>query len=268
MSQIKTIISFIIMGILTSPVLTHTQEFPNREAQAYVFEKLRSHNLVFMGTTHKQPPILTLIANLFPHLHAVGVTHVALEISDDQQKRLDRFLENGRGLYTISLLPALDCPQYRHLLTILSRLDAKQRPRVLAIDLPQVHYGGSASRDEYMAMALAEVFQAQPGARILTILGSMHVLHELRWQNRIANGHHSIRTYLGQLQPSLNMFSIVHIVSRVESTCDFGRRLGPLPGTVAMDLDDRFKDWRLGLTACIAIRPTQADQLVDGVIVY
>ena len=64
------------------------------------------------------------------------------------------------------------------------------------------------------------------------------------------------------------MFSLVHIVDQMGSDCDFSRRLAPLKGTVAFDLDQRFKGWRLGMTACMALVPSPPYKLVDGVIVY
>jgi hypothetical protein len=64
------------------------------------------------------------------------------------------------------------------------------------------------------------------------------------------------------------MFSVVHLVGTRENDCDFSRRLSPLPGTVAIDLDHRFKGWRLGITDCLAVRPSQPYELVDGLIIH
>ena len=52
-----------------------------RDVQTYVMEKLSGHDIVFMGTTHRQPSILGLMAGLAPQLQKAGVTHLALEIS-------------------------------------------------------------------------------------------------------------------------------------------------------------------------------------------
>jgi hypothetical protein len=238
------------------------------DVQAYVLNKLSSHDIVFIGTTHRQPVILDLMARLVPRIRAAGVSHLALEISSDQQDRLDRFLDTGAGLETIHLHHAIDCPAYRRLLSVLQHLKPERRPRVIAIDLPLAAYGGKLSRDEYMAAALAAVMQSQPRARILAMLGSLHVLHKLHWAGRMAGGHPAIRTCLSRWQPDLRIFSIVNIVHSTAQACDFSRRLGPLPGMVAMDVDTCFKGWHLGITACLALQPSEPYELVDGVIVH
>jgi hypothetical protein len=39
-------------------------------------------------------------------------------------------------------------------------------------------------------------------------------------------------------------------------------------GVVALDLDDRYRGWQMGLTASIAIVPAECFELMDGLIVY
>ena len=50
--------------------------------------------------------------------------------------------------------------------------------------------------------------------------------------------------------------------------CDFTRKFSSLPGAVALDLDDGYRGWQMGLTAAIAIVPAECFELVDGLIVY
>jgi uncharacterized iron-regulated protein len=243
-------------------------EHPIGDVRTYVMEKLAGHDIVFMGTTHRQPSILGLMGRLAPQLQNVGVTHLALEISSDQQGRMDRFMATGAGVELIKLHAAIDCPAYRHLLTVLQRINPDQRPRVIAIDLPAAAYGGPVSRDEYMAMTLATVLPSDPKAKIMVMLGSLHVLRKLPWQGRIVSGHQAIRTYLSRWRPDLRIFSMVHIIGSAADTCDFSRRLSPASGMVATDVDSCFTGWRLGITACLALRPSQPFELVDGVIVH
>jgi hypothetical protein len=238
------------------------------DVQSYILSKLAGHDIVLMGTTHRQPAILDLTARLAPRFREAGVTHLALEISSDQQSRLDRFLDTGVGLAAIQIPDAIDCPAYRHLLEVLQHLGPGRRPRVIAIDLPRALYGGKISRDEHMASTLAATMQKHPRAKILAMLGSLHVLRQLRWTNRISTGHPSIRTCLGRWRPGLKVFSMVHIIHGAAQACDFSSRLGPLPGMVAMDVDACFNGWRLGVAACLALQPSQPWELVDGVIVH
>ena len=238
------------------------------DVAAYILQKVAGHDIVLMGTTHRQPAILELTTRIVPQLTSAGVTHLALEISSDQQARLDRFLNTGTGLAAIRIPTAIDCPAYRRLLEALQRLGPGKHPRILAIDLPQALYSGKISRDEHMASILTTVIGNQPQAKVMAMLGSLHVLRQLRWANRITTGHPAIRTCLSRWRPDLRIFSMVHIVRDASQDCDFSRRLGPLPGAVALDVDACFKGWRLGVTACLALRPSPPHELVDGVIVH
>jgi hypothetical protein len=238
------------------------------DVQSYLLNKLAGHDIVLMGTTHRQPAILELMAQLAPRIRHAGATHLALEISNDQQALVDRFLDTGEGLASIRIPSAIDCPAYRQLLCALHRIGPGQRPKVIAIDLPLASYDGKISRDEYMATVLTATLQNHPESRILAMLGSLHVLRQLRWVNRISAGHPAIRTCLSRWRPDLRIFSIVHVIHGIAQDCDFSRRLGPLPGMVATDVDACFNGWRLGVTACLALQPSQPYELVDGVIVH
>jgi hypothetical protein len=257
-----------MIAYLSSVMPCSGHEHFTGDIQAYILNKLADHDIVLMGTTHRQPAILDLTARLAPRFSDRGVTHLALEISSDQQARLDRFMDTGAGLSMIRIPSAIDCPTYRRLLAALQRLGPDRRPRVIAIDLPKASYGGKISRDEYMATVLAMTMQSHPRAKILAMLGSLHVLRRLQWANRITAGHPAIRTCLSRWRPDLRIFSMVHIVHDPSQDCDFSRRLGPLPGMVAMDLDACFNGWRLGITSCLALQPSQPWELVDGVIVH
>lgn len=241
---------------------------PVSDAGDYIINKLSGHDIVFTGTVHQQPIILQVTAGLLPRLKENGVTHLALEITSDQQTKIDHFMRTGQGLESIQLHKAIDCPGYRDLFRVLRELDADQRPRVVAIDLPTDQYAGDMTRNEYMARRLSSILQSQPRSKILSMLGGSHVLRKLKWQNRIFKGQAAIRTYLENWQPGLRIFSLVHIVDQMAADCDFSRRFASLKGTVALDLDQRFKGWRLGTTACMALAPSQPYELIDGVIIY
>lgn len=238
------------------------------DARTYMIEKLAGHDLVFMGTTHKQPAVLNLMVSLAPRLRQAGVTHLALEISSDQQERLDEFLGTGNGLERIKLHAAIDCKAYRQLLVALQGLGHRRRPRIIAVDLPQSAYAGPVTRDEYMARALFAALQSAPDAKVLAMLGSLHVLRKLQWRSRIGNGRRAIRAYLSTWRPDLRLFSVVHLIGSGLESCDFSRRLSPLDGVIALDVDSCFKGWHLGITDCLALRSSQPYDLVDGVIVH
>ena len=257
-----------MLSFLSTIVPCAGHEHLTTDVPGYVMRKLASHDIVFMGTTHRQPAIINLMVEMAPRFQSAGVTHLALEISSDQQVSLDRFLATGSGMHRIKLHAAIDCPAYRQFLGALHCIHPDRRPRVMAIDMPQAHYNGGMSRDEYMAGSLAAIIRSRPGSKILVMLGSLHVLRKLQWRPRLSGGRQAVRNYLSKWRADLNMFSMVHIVDDAAGTCDFSRRLGPLPGMVALDVDPAFNGWRLGITSCMAIRPSQPFELVDGVIVH
>jgi hypothetical protein len=261
-------ISLVIMVQLFTLPSAIAHRYPVSDAGAYILDKLAGHDIVLTGTVHQHPQILGMMADLLPRLKENGVTHLALEVASDQQGHIDLFLRTGWGLDRIQLHSAIDCPGYRRLFQVLRGLDPDRRPHVVAIDLPLTQYDGAMSRNEYMAARLASIVQSRSRTSILAMLGGSHVLRKLKWRNRLFKNRAAIRTYLEKWHPELRMFSLMHIVDQMARDCDFSRRLAPLSGTVALDLDQRFKGWRLGVTACMALVPSQPYELLDGVIVY
>ena len=259
----------IIMSLLIAGAAVAGQNLKTHKALPYVLEKLRSHHIVLMGTIHQKPQILELTAQLLPLISATGVTHLAIEVSSDQQSNIDRFIQNGTNLMDIRLHDSIDCAQYRRLFTVVRELPPHQRPHIVAIDLPPSQYRGPIGRDAYMAKALSDMFQTRTDRKVLVILGSLHVLKKLDWLPRITDRQPSIRSLLEQRLPTLKMFSLVHLVRNgTDASGDIRNLVDPEQGATAMDLDERVTGWRLGLTDCLAVRPSQAHELVDGVIVH
>jgi hypothetical protein len=259
----------IIMSLFIAGAAAAGQDFKTHKALPYVLEKLRSHQIVLMGTIHQKPQILELTAQLLPLIRSAGVTHLAIEVSSDQQSNIDRFIQNGTGLKKIRLHHSIDCAQYRRLFTIVRDLPSHQRPHIVAIDLPPSQYSGPIGRDAYMADALSDMFRTRADRKVLVILGSLHVLKKLDWLPRITDRQPSIRSLLEQRLPALKIFSMVHLIRNdTDATGDIKDLVDPEQGGAAMDLDERITGWRLGLTDCLAVRPSQPYELVDGVIVH
>ena len=105
-------IIFIVSVLFISKVYYADGYSINKDRQSYVFEKLKSHNAVFLGTTHKKLPILKFLSDLIPKLHDAEVTHLGLEICSDQQKTIDKFLQTGSGLADIKLHHPIDCEEW------------------------------------------------------------------------------------------------------------------------------------------------------------
>jgi hypothetical protein len=211
---------------------------------------------------------LEFISDLIPNLKESGVTHIGLGIASDQQNTINNFINTGAGFSDIQIHPQIDCPEYRNLFTVLKNLDPNQRPSPIAIDLPKSKYDESISRDEWMARSIAKILQKNPNAKMLLVVGNNHVLKKLDWQDHVPNQHRSIREYLSKKRSNLRIFSIGQIIGDSIYECDFRKKFSNLDGAVAADLDERFAGWKLGITQSLAIKPAEACELLDGVIVY
>ena len=256
------LIRYVLLSILLMPLApahaAHGQLFQPAD---YIHAKLQQNDIVFLGTRHKRLKILRFIADLIPSLKGVGVTHIGLEIPSDQQERIDNYMQTGSDLNSILLHRQIDTPEYRNLFKVLRDSGA---PVPVAIDLPYKRQGGSISRDEWMSRSLLELL---PG-KILVVVGNLHILKKLEWKDQVPNKHLSVRQYIQQAMPSTRMWSVGQLIDQDPDTCDFTQVLGQAPGTVAVDLDEMVRGWKLGFTATMAILPAEPFELVDGVIVY
>lgn len=174
MIKFKSIL-FFIAALLIFPQNPQASEYNlNHNPHSYVLNKLHSHDIVFLGTRHKQPPILEFISKLITVLHNSGVTHIALEIASDQQSKIDNFLKTSTGLSDIKIYPQIDCPKYRNLFNVLRDLDPDKRPAPVVLDLPKSKYKENTSRDEWMARSISEVFNTSTNAKMLVAVGNNH----------------------------------------------------------------------------------------------
>jgi len=254
------------MGVFYGASLAWPDE--TREPRPFVLGKLEGNDLVFMGTTHRQPVILSFLEALLPSLRDHGVTHLALEIASDQQANLDGYLNGDNRLAAVKLHAAIECPGYRNLLKRLHSLPAGSRPVVKAIDLPPALYRLDLNRDQWMASRLIDILRPADNTKVLVVLGSTHILRTLPWQTRVAAGHPSIRATLQQNLPRLKIASIMNIVGSLEKECDFARAYGDGGAGMALDLDHRFGGWKLGPVQCMALKPMPAHELVEGIILH
>jgi len=255
----------IAIATLILPLTVHAGSNDLFPPTDYLHSKLQQNDIVFLGTTHKKPDILGFIAELIPTLKSIGVTHVGLEIRSDQQEKIDAFMRTGNGLDDIKLHTQIDSPEYRHLFQVFRKSGG---PIPVAIDLPSSMYNDSVSRDEWMARSLLIVSNRNPSAKILVIVESLHTLKKLEWEKHVPNKHLSIREYITRDRPSTRMWSVGQLIHGDPSECDFTKEFSKLPDAVALDLDDRYQGWKLGMTAPIAIVPAECYELVDGLIIY
>jgi len=258
----------ILLSLVFTSIVSGSDYAVNTNAQSFIIEKLKTHHIVFLGTTHKKPAILKFLSELIPALYDAGVTHIGLEISFNQQAKIDNFIQTGKKLTDIQIHPMIDCPEYRNLLIKLATIDPNIRPKTIALDLPTFKYRGKISRDKWMAGSIMKVFHKNPKAKMLVVVGNVHVLKVLNWQDNVSNQHKSIYRYLKSMIPEFRIFSISQLIDENPEECDFTDVFGSIDGSVVIDCDRRFDGWKFGLSSIIAIKPTETCDLVDGIIVY
>ena len=259
----------IFIQIFIIPKVCYAGGFETQQdPRSYVLEKLKSHNIVFLGTIHRRQPILKFLSDLIPYLHEAHVTHIGLEICSDQQDRIDSFIQTGSGLHDIALHLQIECPEYRNLLNTIRRLGRDERPDILALDLPKSMYRKGINRDEWIAGSIAKVLYRNPNAKVLVLIGNLHVLKKIEWEDKVSNPHGFVRSYLHKLVPHCRMFSIGQCIHERPTECDFTREFGSVKGPVPVDCDRRLNGWNIGIMAAVAAKPSEIWELLDGVIIY
>ena len=238
------------------------------DPRLYVLEKLKPSDIVFLGMTHRRPPLLEFVRDLLPRLHEVGVTHLGLEIPCDQQRSIDRFLDTGESLDQIVLHPQIECVEYRNLLRAIRRLDKARRPKVVALDLSTTSlFSSKVSRDEWMARSIEGLFRSR-GVKVFVVVGNLHVIKDIEWEDKVIDPHGFISSYLFKLNPQLRLFSIGQCIDELPSECDFTKTFGHLKGAVAVNCDERFADWKIGILSPVAAKPKPVCDMFDGVIIH
>lgn len=259
----------LIFSVLVISKVADAEHFDiHKDPHSYVLQKLSSNDIVFLGTRHKKEAIVKFVSDLIPQLNETGTTHLGLEISSDQQDKIESFLQAGNGLAEIKIHPLIDCAEYRTLFTTIRSLDQRKRPTVVALDLPESMYQREINRDEWMAHSIAKIFHQNSNAKVLVVVGNLHVLKKIEWKYQVSNPHGFIRSYLNELMPQCRIFSIGQLIDESPNECDFTSEFSHLKSAVAMDCDRRFSGWRIGIIAPVAARPTEVCELLDGVIVY
>ena len=255
-----------IILILTFLPAPYASVYELQNPQPYILQKLKQNDIVFLGTRHKQAPLLKFIQDLIPKLNDANVTDIGLEIASDQQAQIDHYMDTGEGLKHIEIHSLIDCPEYRNILKVLRDTIFKKRPITVALDLPTSKYENPISRDEWMAKTISKVFKTNPNAKMLVVVGNNHILKKLDWQDHVLNKHSSIREYLMDFNPNLKMHSIGSVIVSSVYEDDFRKRFSGLEGAVA--LDDQFGGWKSGIIQSVAIKPSEVRELLDGLIVY
>ncbi len=103
---------------------------------------------------------------------------------------------------------------------------------------------------------------------MFAVVGNLHVIKDIEWEDKVMNPHGFISSYLLKLTPQLRLFSIGQCVDERPSQCDFAKAFGHIEDAVAVDCDERFADWKIGILSPVAAKPKAVCDMFDGVIIY
>jgi hypothetical protein len=161
MRQRSSLIVISVLFILTLMDSNSRAEKYTTNSTAYILEKFKAYDIVFLGTTHKQTPILNFISDLTPKLHSAGVSHICLEIASDQQNNIDHFIQTGTGLSAIELAQPMDCLEYRsrESQTLTSGRKAAvslSEPRLAAYTVGKMHYADISKKLIFLCLLKIE----------------------------------------------------------------------------------------------------------------
>lgn len=235
--------------------------FPVHKPEEFLALTIKDHDVLFYGTKHDCPAALCDLTRMLPLLVKAGLTHVGLEISKDQQPRIDRFMREGAGLEDIEIFHAIDCPEYRSLLESMREI----RVEAVALDLPRSMWHTRCGRDEWMAREIESIFCRAPSSKMLMIVGNLHALKRVDWVSPDMEDTF-IRGHLVRLAPELKAYSVLM------EHCDFLIRncaqAAPHEQAKPFIVETRGAEFKPSALRLLAVKPMRAHEVADALIAF
>jgi hypothetical protein len=132
---------------------------------------MKSNRVLAVGENHGlNEPQEKLLTAVMGKLKESGATHLAVEISDEHQPALDRFMSTGT---LDSSLPwhILNYPVYIEMLKAARR----QGLQLVAVDMQHPPNTLAPERDAYMAHKIDQVLSASPDNKVIFLTGERHI---------------------------------------------------------------------------------------------
>ncbi|MGA2224776.1 MAG: hypothetical protein ABSH41_10075 [Syntrophobacteraceae bacterium] len=232
------------------------------DPKSFFRSSISSHDVILLGAKHNQPSTSLFLIDILPVLAGFGVTHVGLEITSDQQPKIDNFLHTGSGLDEIEIFHAIDRPEYRRFLDSVRLCELKP----VALDLPGSMWNTSYTRDEWMARTISGVFQQESRVKMLVIAGNLHTLKRVDWINPTKTDVF-LPGYLSKYEPELKSLSVLSDYDDSPSQCCKVRKKYE-SFEKPLVLNAMGLDLRPGVLDIIAAKPLKVDQIADAVMIY
>ncbi len=231
----------------------------------YLVSKLRDNDVILLGERHNQGHQLKMVNSFIQRLSKEHPsTILALEISTDEQNRVDYFLETGTGLEEIKFPSYLSNPLYKDLLITARESGIK----VLAIDMPpRVFKHTKITRDEYMANTLiAEIEETNKAYKIFALVGCIHTIKApIEWLTA-DNSYKYLGLLLNKKNPKLKVSSIYQEINKLDS--DIDKSLIRFEECIACNIGEPFSLYEGSSLRLLNCRPINIPQAFDGVIYH
>lgn len=225
----------------------------------YLIIQLRNNDIILLGERHNQDHQLEMVKSFIQKLSKeLPSTILALEVSTDEQDRLDYFMETGTGLEEIKFPSHLLNPLYKDLLITARESGIK----VMAIDMPpRLFNNAQITRDEYMADRL--VAEAD---KIIALVGNLHVIKApIEWLTA-DNSHKYLGFLLNKKNAELRVSSIYQQTNKPDS--DIKKSLRKLGKCMAYNADESFSFYQGSTLPLLNAKPINIHQAFDGIIFH
>ena len=164
------------------------------DVQNQIIRGMGLDTLTIIGEGHRRPESTQFFKSIVSeYLEQDKCLVVALEIASSQQAAIDKVVEKGAEVSSISIPPMIDHPAYRAMLSDLAEMKKQGScVELIAIDADMKT---STRRDEWMARILEHKAGTAP---ILALLGNLHTLKKVDWDLEKPS------SYVAEILTSLN----------------------------------------------------------------
>lgn len=236
-----------------------------KEPLDYLVSKLKDNDIVLLGERHNQNHQLEMLEDFIQRRSIeLPPTILALEISTDEQNRVNHFLETGLGLEEIRFPSHLSNSLYRGLIVAAKESGLE----IKCIDMPsRLFKHTEITRDEYMANTLiAKKEETHKEYKILAIVGCIHTIKTpIEWLTA-GNSYKYLGLLLSMKDPTLNTFSICQALSSPDS--DIDKSFSKFKECIACEVDKPFSLYHGGSLSLLNCKPINMLQAFDGVIYH
>lgn len=224
------------------------------DVQSQIIRGMKPDTITIIGEDHRRPESTRFFKSIVSeYLQKGRCLVVALEVASSQQAAIDKVVEKGAEVSSISIPPMIDHPAYRAMISDLAEMKKQGScVELIAID---ADLKTSNRRDEWMAKILEH--KAGETVPILALLGNLHALKKVDWDLEKPS------PYVAEILTSLGYQVRTFPQAWQEKTCNSHNRLLPPDSIDAVNLINSSI-----ISLLNAYEYKALDGVVDGVVLW